>query len=241
VQSKQNQSAVHCMCFTGFVVINSWHSSFILMQKNGYKNSEVKLPFAQHEGVCGVEIQLHSFLTLSLEGGEWVVNLMPKWLKPGEESCDINRTGSCVDFTFGLNTSQTKNIISLLPGIKWWPLGYPAHGLVMTVTMLTQLPATRTTVLYSSDSVEMLRTELNWTELMSHWSYFVMDTNFNFGTRINTGLVPSFQEFNSNNYTVILSEFRHETQAVSHIFLNNVFILDFKLSLCSECCMLSST
>jgi len=51
-----------------------------------------------------------------------------------------------------------------------------------------------------------------------------MDTNFIFGTLINTGLVPSFQEFNSNNYTVILLEFRHETQAVPHIFLNKVFI-----------------
>jgi len=47
-----------------------------------------------------------------------MVNLMPKWLKLGEESCDINGIGRCVDFTFGLNTSKTKNIISPLPGIK---------------------------------------------------------------------------------------------------------------------------
>jgi hypothetical protein len=143
-----------------------------------------------------------------------------------------------MDFTFGLNSSELKNIISLLLGIKWRPLGYPARGLVTTVTMLTQLPPARTTVLHSSLSVEMLRTELKWTELMSYWSYFVMDTNFIVATLINTGLIPCFQEFNSNNYTVILSEFRHETQAVSHIFVNNVFILYFKLSPCSECCML---
>jgi len=35
------------------------------------------------------------------------------------------------------------------------------HGLVTTVTMLAQFPTAITTVLYSSDSVEMLRTELN--------------------------------------------------------------------------------
>ena len=51
-----------------------------------------------------------------------------------------------------------------------------------------------------------------------------MDTNFIFGMLINIGLAPSFQEFNSNNYTEILSEFTHETQAVSHTFLKNVFI-----------------
>jgi len=43
---------------------------------------------------------------------------MPKWLKPGEESCDINGIGSCVDSTFDLNTSEMKNIISPLLGIK---------------------------------------------------------------------------------------------------------------------------
>jgi len=67
-----------------------------------------------------------------------------------------------------------------------------------------------------------------------------MDTNFIVGTLINTGLIPCFQELNSNKYTVILSEFRHETQVVSHIFVNNVFILYFKRLPCSECCMLSS-
>jgi hypothetical protein len=43
---------------------------------------------------------------------------MAKWLKPAEESCDINKIGSCMDFTFGLNSSELKNIISLLLGIK---------------------------------------------------------------------------------------------------------------------------
>jgi hypothetical protein len=47
-----------------------------------------------------------------------VVNLMPKWLKPGEESCDINKIGGCMDFTFGLNSSELINITSPLPGIK---------------------------------------------------------------------------------------------------------------------------
>ena len=96
----------------------------------------------------------------------WVVNLMTKWLKPGEESCDIKGIGRCMDFIFGLNSSETKNIISPLLGTQWWPLGYTVHGVVTTVTMLTQLAAARNTVQYSSVSVEMLRTELKRTDVI---------------------------------------------------------------------------
>jgi hypothetical protein len=56
-----------------------------------------------------VKVQVHSFLTLTLDGGEWSVSC-PNHFTPGESAPSAHLVGGWVGHTASLNASEKRKI-----------------------------------------------------------------------------------------------------------------------------------
>jgi hypothetical protein len=84
----------------------------------------------------GMKVQIHSFLSMALDGGEWVVS-GPGCFTPGKGALRTHWIGGWEDPKTYWMIWRTENLL-LLPRIKPRYLTYQAHSLVNTPTELSQ-------------------------------------------------------------------------------------------------------
>jgi hypothetical protein len=89
------------------------------------KIEKVKLSL-RHEGVWGVGLQIHIFLTSALVGGEWPAS-RPGRFNPGERTPGTHWIWGWVDPRTGLDDVEKRKFLTL-PGLELRPLGRPARS-----------------------------------------------------------------------------------------------------------------
>jgi hypothetical protein len=73
-----------------------------------------------------VDVHIHIFLTLALDGGEWSAS-RPSRFTPGERAPGSYRIGGCVSQRAGLDDVEKRKLLTL-PGLELQPLDRPARS-----------------------------------------------------------------------------------------------------------------
>jgi hypothetical protein len=79
-----------------------------------------------HEGVWGVDVSIHIFLTSALVGGEWSASRSDRFI-PGERAPGTHCIGGWLGLRAGLNAVEKRKFLTL-PGLELRPLGRPARS-----------------------------------------------------------------------------------------------------------------
>jgi hypothetical protein len=74
----------------------------------------------------GVDVYIHIFLTLVLDGREWSASC-PSHFTPGKRAPGTHWIGGLVDPTAGLDDVENRKFLAL-PGLELRPLGRPARS-----------------------------------------------------------------------------------------------------------------
>jgi hypothetical protein len=73
----------------------------------------------------GADIEIHSFLTSALVGGEWSAS-RPGRFTPGERACGTHWIGGWVEPKVGMDDVERRKFLTL-PGLELRLLGRPAR------------------------------------------------------------------------------------------------------------------
>ena len=111
----------------------------VCLQRNA--TVKVKLSVCRPYGnVGGAWVQLHPFLTSSLNGGKWQVSSANAILPPRERAPPLvtHQLGTCVGPTTSLEAWERICLV-FFPGIEPGFLGYPVRSLVFLGSKVTQI------------------------------------------------------------------------------------------------------
>jgi hypothetical protein len=112
-----------------------WANKCLFLSSDKGKGKVVSLCATMVYG--GMEVSLHQFLTLALDGGEWSASCL-RCFTSGEQAVCMHWIGGWVGPRADLDPGEEKHLLLLLV-IEAWFCGHLACSLVMLLTVLSQL------------------------------------------------------------------------------------------------------